>query len=247
MKKTTALSRGEDLPGKVSLPGKMTGMISVAVVEDSAGVRRGLELLLAKSPGFTCTCACGSAEEAVRQIPLRPPDVVLMDIHLPDRSGIECTARLKQLLPQTQVVMITVYTDTEKVFQALRVGASGYLLKRSSPGQILDAIREVRQGGVPMTREIARKMIETFKAPANPPRADVELTRRETEVLELLSKGCANKEIAQSLSISLDTVRYHLKQIYEKLHVRSRTEAVARWVGPVEQPGGLPRTTGTPG
>ena len=211
-------------------------MISVAVVEDNAGVRRSLEMLLTETPGFGCSCACGSAEEALKLIPRHSPDVVLMDIHLPNLSGIECTARLKQMLPKAQVVMITVFTDTEQVFKALRAGASGYLLKRSSPEAILDAIREVLQGGAPMTREIARQVVETFKKPLETPSDNSELTRREQEVLELLSKGMGNKEIAQHLSVSLDTVRYHLKHIYEKLHVRSRTEAVARFVGSHDTP-----------
>ncbi len=204
-------------------------MISVAVVEDNAGVRRGLEMLLGETPGFRCACACGSAEEALRVIPRHPPDVVLMDLHLPNLSGIECTARLKQLLPNVQVVMITVFTDTDQVFKALRAGASGYLLKRSSPEAILEAIREVLQGGAPMTREIARQVVETFKQPAATSADNPDLTRREQEVLELLSQGMANKEIAATLSLSVDTVQYHLKHIYIKLHVRSRTEAVARF------------------
>jgi DNA-binding NarL/FixJ family response regulator len=190
-----------------------------------------LELLLSESPGFRCQCACACAEDALRLIPANPPDVVLMDIHLPNRSGIECTARLKQLLPQLQVVMITVYTDIETVFKALRAGASGYLLKRSPPEKILEAITEVRHGGAPMTPEIARKVVETFKQPAGGEPPESNLTRRENEVLELLAQGFGNKEIAQNLSISADTVRYHLKQIYDKLHVRSRTEAVAKFVG----------------
>ena len=217
-------------------------MISVAVVEDSAGVRRSLEMLLSESTGFRCVGAYGSGEEALQGVPRNPPDVVLMDIHLPNISGIECTARLKQQLPGLQVVMLTVYTDTEKVFKALRAGASGYLLKRSPPERILEAITEVRQGGAPMTREIARQVVEAFKEPVkNATEADCELTRRENEVLELLSRGFANKEIAQNLSVSLDTVRYHLKQIYEKLHVRSRTEAVSRFVGTHDPSGGSPR------
>jgi len=206
-------------------------MISVAVVEDNAGVRRSLELLLDESPGFRCACACATAEEALELIPRRPPDVVLMDIHLPNRSGIECASRLKSLLPELQIVMITVYTDIDTVFKALRAGASGYLLKRSPPERILEAITEVRQGGAPMTREIARKIVETLNQPAQAESQSTGLTRRENEVLEYLSQGLANKEIAQMLSISLDTVRYHLKQIYDKLHVRSRTEAVAKFVG----------------
>jgi DNA-binding NarL/FixJ family response regulator len=206
-------------------------MISVAVVEDNAGVRRSLELMLNESPGFRCACACASGEEALEQVPRLAPEVVLMDIHLPNRSGIECTARLKTLLPALQIVMITVYTDIDTVFKALRAGASGYLLKRSPPERILEAITEVRQGGAPMTREIARKIVEAFKEPAAAEIPGAELTRRENEVLELLSQGFANKEIALRLSLSLDTVRYHLKQINDKLHVRSRTEAVAKFIG----------------
>ncbi len=218
-------------------------MISVAVVEDNAGVRRSLELLLNESPGFRCACACGSAEEALEVLPRHAPDVVLMDIHLPNRSGIECTARLKSLLPAIQIVMITVYTDVDTVFTALRAGASGYLLKRSPPERILEAITEVRQGGAPMTGEIARKIVEAFKEPAAAPSQAAELTRREQEVLELLSQGFANKEIAQKLCVSLDTVRYHLKLVYDKLHVRSRTEAVAKFVG-TRQSGGSPKRPG---
>ncbi|PWU09507.1 MAG: DNA-binding response regulator [Verrucomicrobia bacterium] len=205
-------------------------MISVAVVEDNTGVRSSLELLLNDSPGFRCVCACATAEDALQVIPRHSPEIVLMDIHLPNRSGIECTAQLKSLLPEVQIIMITVYTDVDTVFKALRAGASGYLLKRSNPEQILEAITEVRQGGAPMTREIARKIVEAFKESAGAELQATELTRRENEVLEFLSRGYANKEIAHMLSISLDTVRFHLKQIYEKLHVRSRTEAVAKFI-----------------
>jgi DNA-binding NarL/FixJ family response regulator len=212
-------------------------MVSVAIVEDNAGVRRGLELLLNESPGFRCVCACATGEEALAVIPKQAPDVVLMDIHLPNLSGIECTARLTQLLPTVQVVMLTVYSDPDKLFKALRAGASGYLLKRSPPEKILEAIAEVRAGGSPMTPEIARRVVAVFKEPAAGASGQNDLSRRESEVLELLAKGAANKEIAQSLSISLDTVRYHLKHIYEKLHVRSRTEAVAKYVG-AHPPGG---------
>jgi DNA-binding NarL/FixJ family response regulator len=213
-------------------------MISVSIVEDNTRVRRSLELMLNESPGFSCVSTCGSAEEAIQIIPRNPPDVVLMDIHLPNRSGIECATRLKQLLPEVQVVMITVYTDIDTIFKALRAGASGYLLKRSPPEKILEAITEVHQGGAPMTREIARKVVETFKAPAEAAPHVSDLTRREYEVLELLSQGFANKEIAHSLSVTVDTVRYHLKQIYDKLHVRSRTEAVARFMGSRDGQGG---------
>lgn len=214
-------------------------MISVAIVEDNAGVRRSLELLLNESPGFRCLCACSTGEEALKLIPKHAPEVVLMDIHLPNLSGVECTARLKQLLPSVQVVMLTVYSDADKLFKALRAGASGYLLKRSSPEKILEAISEVRAGGSPMTPEIARRVVEAFKEPASTAAGQPSLSRREEEVLELLAQGLANREIAAKLSVTVDTVRYHLKHIYEKLHVRSRTEAVARYVGahPASGPG----------
>jgi len=207
-------------------------MTSVAIVEDSAGIRRQLEALLNDSPGFRCICACATGEEALLAIPKHEPDVVLMDIHLPNLSGIECTAQLKRTLPKLQVIMITVYEDTEKVFKALRAGACGYLLKRSAPETILNAIKDVRHGGSPMTSEIARKVVEAFQTPEPNAPAESELTRREQEILELLSQGLADKEIAQTLSLCCDTVRWHLKHVYEKLHVRSRMEAVAKFYGP---------------
>jgi len=205
-------------------------MISVAVVEDNPGLRRSLELMLAESPGFQCVAACGSGEEALQKLPRCTPDVVLMDIHLPNLSGIECTAQLKQLMPKVLIVMITIYNETDKIFKVLRAGASGYLLKRSSPDEILHAIADVMKGGAPMSPEIARQVVEFFKATGPGATEKVELGRRKEEILSLLAQGYANKEIAQTLSISLDTVRTHLRQIYEMLHVRSRTEAVARFI-----------------
>ena len=211
-------------------------MISVAIVEDDTGTRRNLELLIDEAPGFRCLCACSSGEEAVRVIPQVKPEVVLMDIHLPNLSGIECAAKLKQLLPALQVIMITMYSDTDKVFKALRAGAAGYLLKRSAPEEILEAIQEVQRGGAPMTSEIARKVVEAFKeVPANDDSEDA-LTRREHEILELLCRGFANKEIAETLCISFETVRWHNRQIYHKLHVRSRSEAAAKFRGGLDLP-----------
>ena len=215
-------------------------MITVAIVEDDAGIRRSLEWLLKSSPEFSCVAACKNTEEALRLLPKAAPQVILMDINLPDRSGIECTARIKELLPAVQVVMITVYGDTEKVFNALRAGASGYILKRTPPEKILQAIREVHAGGVPMSSEIARKVLGAFREPlAAPARSESgtptgdeqNLSRREQEVLELLSQGCANKEIADKLSISIETVTWHLRHIYTKLHVRSRTQAALKFLG----------------
>lgn len=168
----------------------------------------------------------------MRLLPKAAPQVILMDINLPDRSGIECTAQIKEALPSTQVVMITVYDDDEKVFNALRAGASGYVLKRTPPKKILQAIREVQAGGVPMSSEIARKLLGVFRepAPAPAPAAEQNLSPREQEVLELLSQGCANKEIADKLSLSIETVTWHLKHIYTKLHVRSRTQAALKFL-----------------
>jgi len=176
-------------------------------------------------------CACDSAEEALRQVPKLEPDVVLMDIHLPNLSGIECTARLKQLLPKTPVIMLTVYADPERIFKALQAGANGYLLKRTPPPKLLEAIKDVLSGGAPMTGEIARQVVESFKPSKTAKDAAVSLTRREQEILEALSQGYSNKEIASRLNVSFDTVRTHLRHIYEKVHVNSRSGAVAWYLG----------------
>jgi len=205
-------------------------MIRVGIVEDSAGVRRTLQALLNDTPGFTCVCACGSGEEALKTIPRDPPDVVLMDLHLPNLSGIETTARLKQVLPKLGIIMITVYADTDSVFKALRAGACGYLLKRSSPEEILDAVTEVSKGGAPMTSEIARKVVAAFQEPTAATTEEEGLSRREREILEALCHGYSNQDIASRLSLSVETVRWHLKKIYEKLHVSSRTEAMAKFM-----------------
>jgi DNA-binding NarL/FixJ family response regulator len=162
-----------------------------------------------------------------------------MDIHLPNLSGIECTAKLKQLLPDLRVLILTVYEDGDKIFDALKAGASGYILKRSKPQDIIEAIREILAGGAPMTPEIALKVVESFrKINTTAPAETVSLSRRETEVLQGLAKGLANKEIADELSVGVETVRWHLKQIYEKLHVRCRTEAALKFLGMKEGGGG---------
>jgi DNA-binding NarL/FixJ family response regulator len=219
-------------------------MISVAIVEDNAGLRRSLMLLLEETPGFNCIGSFTTAEEALRQIPKHPAEVVLMDINLPNMSGIECTRQLRELLPAVRVIMITVYRDNDKIFKALRAGACGYLLKRSTPETILQAIRDVQQGGAPMSSEVARKVVEAFQQADSPRDKDSDLSLREREVLELLAQGLPDKEIATKLNISHPTVRYHLKHIYEKLHVRSRTEAAlkhsASHPGPMEQPPNRP-------
>lgn len=208
-----------------------TKTITVAIVEDDKGIRGSLELLLKSSLEFTCVAACASAEEALVALPKAEPEVILMDINLPDISGIECTARIKELLPAVQVVMITVYGDSEKVFDALRAGASGYILKRAAPERLLQAIREVHAGGVPMSSEIARMVLGAFRKPAPAPEEEEQnLSRREREVLELLSQGSSNKEIADKLSVSIETVTWHLKHIYSKLHVQSRTQAALKFL-----------------
>ncbi len=214
-------------------------MIKVAIVEDSAGVRENWARLINAAPGFRCVGLFGSGEAALKALPQLRPDVVLMDINLPGISGIECTARLKTLLPETQILMVTVHGDNERVFAALQAGASGYLLKRTRADELLEAISEVMRGGAPMTGEIARMVIASFRRPA--PAADAaRLTPREEEILVLLTQGYSNKEIADRLSVSFDTVRTHLRHVYEKLHVRSRTEAATKYLrttGRIAAPG----------
>jgi len=205
-------------------------MNKVAIVEDNAVMRKSFRQWIDASPDFRCVFACATAEEALAEIPRLKPDVVLMDINLPGESGIACTARLKEALPEIQVIMVTVYRNQELIFQALQAGACGYLLKRSSPEELLKAIAEVRAGGAPMTSEIARRVVEAFqKKPASLTSAEG-LTQRESEILALLSEGLSNKEIADRVAISYDTVRAHLRHIYEKLHVRGRTEAVKMYL-----------------
>jgi DNA-binding NarL/FixJ family response regulator len=209
-------------------------MIKVAIVEDSETTREGLKTIIELSNEYACVACCGTAEEALRVLPRHAPDVVLMDIQLPAMSGIECVAELKKLLPEVLVIMVTVYEDPDRIFSALRAGASGYLLKRSAPEQVLAAIRDVGVGGAPMSGEIARKVIQYFRNQTTVSQDVENLTSREKEVLELVAFGLSNKEIAARMHISVDAIRWHLKHIYVKLHVRSRTEAALKFRGPVE-------------
>ncbi|MEJ0090124.1 MAG: response regulator transcription factor [Limisphaerales bacterium] len=204
----------------------------VAIVEDNATLRKYLAEVISDTPGHRCVCACASAEEALIEIPVHKPNVVLMDIHLPGESGIACTARLREKLPNLQVIMLTVYKDIKMIFQALKAGACGYVLKRSDDREILEAIAEVRAGGAPMTSEIARMVVRSFMESAKISDANGtdQLSSRELEILALVAEGCPNKEIASRLSISNGTVRTHLMHIYEKLHVRCRTEAAAKYL-----------------
>jgi DNA-binding NarL/FixJ family response regulator len=173
---------------------------------------------------------CATAAEALKEIPKHQPDIVLMDIQLPDISGIECTAQLKQLMPSVQIIMVTVYEDTERIFKALRAGACGYLLKRCTPEELIFAIHEVKQGGAPMSREIARKVISSFREPVTTVSEVEGLSPREREILELLANGFPNKQIAARVGLTDGTVRWHLRHVYNKLHVRSRMEAALKFL-----------------
>jgi DNA-binding NarL/FixJ family response regulator len=203
--------------------------ITVAIVEDNEEISTMLARVIAREPKLNCVCTCASGELALETLPRHRPEVVIMDIQLPGLSGIQCTARLRQLLPQAQVLVYTVYGDSEQVFKALKAGASGYLLKRSTQVEILEAIFDVQQGGAPMSGEIARKVVRSFAEPVNVEETP-KLTARQEEILRLLARGFVAKEIAAQLNISFDTVRYHLKDIYIKLHVRSKTEAVIKFL-----------------
>lgn len=204
--------------------------IKVAIVEDDARVREGLGFLLNGSAGFVCCGAFSNAESALKGLPHQWPDVVLMDINLPRMSGIECVAKLKAANPALQILMLTSSEDEEMIFNSLKNGASGYLIKQTPPSEILEAIDDVHQGGSPMSRSIARKVVRHFQHEKSRSEADG-LSRRELEILTCLTKGLQYKEIADALGISIGTVRTHLRSIYEKMHVRSRTEAVVKFLG----------------
>jgi len=205
--------------------------IRVSIVEDNRGTRESLTELLTRSPALRFVSAHASAEEALRQIPVEAPDVVLMDINLPKMNGIECVAKLKQQRPTLQVLMLTTYEEGDLIFDSLRKGASGYLLKNLPPAELIQAIEQVHAGGAPMSMQIARKVVNHFQQ-IKQPQSDMEqLTRREQEILALLAKGYLYKEIADQLGITLSTVRAHLHTVYEKLHVQSRTEAVVKYLG----------------
>ena len=204
-------------------------MIRVAIIEDNSTIRESLETMVNLAAGCQCVGAWGSAEDALRVVRNQAPDVVLMDIQLPNMSGVECTAQLKEQLPAAQIIMVTVYEDPNRIFQALRAGACGYLLKRSTPEQIIAAIRDVHQGGAPMSSEIARKVIAQFREPLETAAEVDDLSAREREVLELVAEGLNNKDIAGRLGVSVDAVRWHLKHIYLKLHVHSRTQAALKF------------------
>lgn len=208
-------------------------MITVSIVDDETELRQSITTFVNGSPGFKCISAYGSAKEALQHLPTNRPDVVLMDINMKGMDGIECVQRLKLQVPEIQIVMLTVYEDTEQIFKALSVGASGYLLKRLSPTKLLQAIREVHAGGSPMSSSIARKVVASFQKAGKGKEAEKEqslLSPRETMVLDCLAKGLTYKQIADQLEISIDTIRTYIRRVYEKLHVQSRTEAVAKYL-----------------
>jgi DNA-binding NarL/FixJ family response regulator len=209
--------------------------ISVCIVDDNRDLRNALEEIISMSEGFKCVGTIGTPQEAIAQIPILNPDVVLMDINLgSDETGIDCVRVLKQKVPGTNFMMCTVYEENEKIFQALTAGASGYILKKTAPARMLDAIRELYHGGAPMSSQIARKVVAAFQSKAVQV-SDTDslntLSHREKEILEQLSKGLMYKEIAAELFISPETVRKHVYHIYEKLHVSNRVEAVNKFFG----------------
>ncbi len=204
--------------------------ISVSIVEDNEKLRGTLVRVMNRADGFRCVSDYGNAEDALKNLPQVRPDVVLMDINLPGMNGVECVRQLKQLLPQTQVMMLTVYEDTENIFNALAAGANGYMLKRTSSKELLEAIHDVQRGGSPMTMHIARKVVQSFQKTAATAHPTENLSEREQQVLDLLSQGLMYKEIADKLAISYETVHTYIRRIYEKLQVRTRTEAVAKFL-----------------
>lgn len=205
--------------------------ITVAIVEDDSQVRHSLVGILKRGSGVLCVGAFGDAEEALRELPRLQPQVALMDINLPGIDGVECVQKLSGLLPQMQMVMLTVYDDTDAIFNSLAAGASGYLLKPVSAVQLLAAVKDVYGGGAPMTSNIVRKVVQTFKQPVATAHETENLSAREQEVLDYLAKGYLYKEIADQLSISYGTVHTYIERVFKKLHVRSRAQAVAKYLG----------------
>jgi len=212
--------------------------IQVALVEDDAGVRANLAKMIDGAPGFRCRGTYADGMAALKGIPGNRPDVVLMDINMPGMLGTECVSRLKNVAPDLPVLMLTVYDDSDQVFKSLMAGATGYLLKRTRKDKLLEAIREIHSGGAPMSRQIARRVVQFFQGMKQAPQATPSrapevgtLTEREGQVLALLAKGHAYKEIADLMSISFETVRTYVRSIYEKLHVHSRTEATLKYLG----------------
>ncbi|MEY2410620.1 MAG: hypothetical protein QOF48_3290 [Verrucomicrobiota bacterium] len=204
--------------------------IHVAILEDDASVRKNLAAFIDGMPGFACVAACASAEAGLREIASSTAEVALVDIHLPGKSGVEFVREFKQLCPRVQIIMLTVEADSARVFESLKAGATGYLVKHVAPEEILEAIQEVHDGGAPMSSQVARMVVGVFRETVPKPATTPQLSPRESEILRLLSRGDRSKEVADKLNIGVGTVNTHIRHIYEKLHVRSRAEAVARFV-----------------
>jgi DNA-binding NarL/FixJ family response regulator len=202
--------------------------LRVAIVEDDLLWRTNVEQLLQETEGVEFAGSFRTGEDAIRDLPSRRPQVVLMDINLPRMSGVECTRQLRELLPSVQIVMLTVYDDSDRIFQALQMGAGGYLLKRASADEILQAIQDVHRGGAPMSAYIARKVVQSFQHQAPAGKPDEALSKRESEVLGYVARGYSDKEVAEALGLTPSTVRSYLKNIYAKLHVHSRTQAILK-------------------
>lgn len=206
-------------------------MIRVALVEDHTGFRETLAGLIANTPGLALVAACPNARSALEELPPAQPDIILMDLHLPGENGLDCIRELRERSPQARILMLTVEEHSALVFAALRAGATGYLVKSAGPAGVIDAIHQAHAGGAPMSAAIARLVVESFHDPARNHSELAQLTPRETEVLDHLARGYTSKEIADGLELSTHTIVTHVRHIYEKLHVRSRTEAVAKWLG----------------
>ena len=204
--------------------------IRVAIVEDNTEIREGLCTLINGFAGYRCVATYPDAEKALRGLPAQDVDVVLMDINLPGMSGIECVEELKEKCPDVQFMMLTVYEDDDRIFKSLMAGATGYILKKTPPSELLDAIRDLHNGGSPMSEGIARRVVQVFRQMGSSSRETENLSQRESEILSHLAKGYHDKEIAEKLFLSVETVRTHLRNIYKKLHVRSRTEAVLKYL-----------------
>ncbi len=204
--------------------------IKVSIVEDNDQIREGLSVLINGSTGFQCVATYPTAESALRYLPAHKPDVVLMDIQLPGMSGIECVRALKKMLPELEIMMLTIYEDDDNIFKSLVAGASGYVLKKAPPSELMDAINDLHSGGSPMSDRIARKVVQAFQRMDRSSSEVENLTQRESEILSYVARGFQDKEIAEKLFLSSETVRTHLRNIYKKLHVRSRTEATLKFL-----------------
>jgi DNA-binding NarL/FixJ family response regulator len=204
--------------------------ISVAIVEDDAPLRASISGILQRAPECRCVGAFASAEEALREVPGLSPQVVLMDINLPGMDGVQCVRRLAELIPKAQILMLTVHEDTDTIFDSLSAGAAGYLLKPVRAAELLGAVKDVYAGGAPMTSNIARKVVQSFKRAGSEPDESKQLSPRERDVLDYLVKGYSYKEVADQMKISYSTVHTHIEHIYHKLHVQSRAQAVAKYL-----------------